>query len=132
MAACASSHRADAIGVDAESIRIGSEVAHGCFDVFHRRRKLMARREPIADGSRNVSPFRQLDRHRQVALPCASAESSTVDEDDSGTLLRRCGSRTNDIHRNTLADVRVFEIRLVNDCRRHRGRSLGENGPRAA
>ena len=88
MAACAASHRADAVGVNVESVCIGSEKAHGCFDVLNRRRKLMARREPITDGSRNVSPLRQLDRHRQVTLPCASAESSAVDEHDSGPLLR--------------------------------------------
>jgi hypothetical protein len=116
VAAGTSSHRANPVGINAEPVGIRTQIPHRGFDVFYGGRELMSRRKTITDGSGDVPPFGQLDRHRQVALPRASTKSPTVDQYDSGPLLRRRGSWPNDIHRNALADVRVFQVRFVYDC----------------
>src|SRR5262245_13409789 len=132
MAAGPAAHRSDALCVDAETVSISSQKSNRGFDILHRRRELMPGREAIADSSCDVSTFRKPDRDRQVTLPRPGAKSTAMNENYGGPFAGCCIARMDDIHRNALTHVRIFNVRYVNDSIRNCGRRLGENCPRTA
>src|SRR5262249_30724385 len=70
--------------------------SHGSLHVIERQRKLEHGCEPVIYGRRHVAVLGQPDRHRQIRIALAAAESPTMNQDYARMLARSL--RTNYIH----------------------------------
>ena len=84
MAAGAAAERADVVGVDVVFRRVGAQKADRGLDVLHGGGKLIARREPVVGGGRDISVLGEFDGQRNVAFLGAGAEASAMNQQDRG------------------------------------------------